>query len=98
MGRDVADTAALFSTLTGQQDNWQQDGIRDAPSGLTIAGWAVPGALVNEPGLVTDCEQFLHRLMLLAVASLSVNRLLIHNAVDMLGQVATTCTVMTGDL
>ncbi|GIR82777.1 MAG: hypothetical protein CM15mP84_05250 [Cellvibrionales bacterium] len=37
MGRDVADTAALFSTLTGQQDNWQQTGS-EMPSGLTI-GW-----------------------------------------------------------
>ena len=63
MGRDVADTAALFSTLTGQQDNWQQDRIRDALSGLTI-GWLgdARGHWPTDPGLVTACEQFLNRL------------------------------------
>ena len=63
MGRDVADTAALFSTLTGQRDNWQQNRIRDALSGLTI-GWLgdAGGHWPTEPGLVTACEQFLNRL------------------------------------
>jgi len=63
MGRNVADTAALFSTLTGQRGKRQQDNGRDALSGLTI-GWLgdARGHWPTDPGLVTACEQYLNHL------------------------------------
>ena len=63
MGRDVADVAALFSTLAGEKESKQQGNGKSALSGLKV-GWLgnAGGHWPTDPGLVTACEQFLKRL------------------------------------